>query len=326
MDSTGVFVGVDVAKDELEVAVLPTNESFRYSNDAAGRRVLASRLGELKPERIVLEASGGYETKLVVALADKGLPVCVVNPRCVRDFAKAKGLLAKTDRLDAMVLADFARSVRPPLRELPDAETRELHSLLARRHQLVEMRTAEHQREAQAPPKVGRRIHAHVAWLDKEIEKIEDDLDNRIRKSPLYADADERYRTITGIGPQTALVLMLKLPELGKLDRKEIAALAGLAPFNRDSGLLKGKRSIWGGRASVRAALYMATLSAIRWNPPVRAFHEKLVARGKMNKVAITATMRKLLTALNAMARDHTTWDPSLFVPRGSSGELGKAL
>jgi transposase len=298
-----VFVGIDVAKEKVDVAVRPTSEKWEARNDEQGRKELVQRLRKLSPTLVVLEATGGYEVELALALTDASVAVRIVNPRQVRDFAKGKGLLAKTDSLDAGILAEYAETYRPEARALPDEEAREMAALLSRRRQLIDMKTAENNRLEHARGEVRKRILAHVAWLEGEIERTERNLDDKIRRSPLYVEKNERLQSVPGVGKQTALSLILNLPELGTLDRKQIAALAGVAPFNRDSGKRRGKKSIWGGRAQVRAVLYMSAVVASRHNNVIRVFYENLLAAGKPKKLALTACMRKLLTILNSMTR-----------------------
>jgi transposase len=312
----GMFVGIDVAKEKVDVAVRPTGEKWEARNDEEGRKELVRGLRKLSPTLVVMEATGGYEVELALALTEAGLGVRVVNPRQVRDFAKGKGLLAKTDCLDAGILAEYAETYRPEARLLPDEEAREMAALLSRRRQLIDMKIAESNRLEHARGEVRKRILAHVSWLEGEIERTERNLDDRIRRSPLYVEKNERLQSVPGVGKQTALSLILNLPELGTLDRKQIAALAGVAPFNRDSGKRRGKKSIWGGRAQVRAVLYMAAVVASRHNKVIRAFYGKLLAAGKPKKLALTACMRKLLTILNAMTRTRSSWTPSLAMAR----------
>jgi transposase len=316
MNGVGVFVGIDVAKETVEVAVRPAGERWGARNDEEGRKELVRRLRKLAPTLVVMEATGGYEVELALALTEAGLGVRVVNPRQVRDFAKGRGLLAKTDCLDAGILAEYAETYRPEARLLPDEQAREMAALLARRRQLLDMRTAEKNRLEHARGEVRKRILAHVAWLESEIDRIERNLDDKIRRSPLYVEKNERLQSVPGVGKQTALALILNLPELGTLNRKQIAALAGVAPFNRDSGMNRGKRTVWGGRANVRAVLYMAAVVASRHNKVIRAFYKKLLAAGKPKKLALTACMRRLLTILNAMTRARSSWAPSLAMPR----------
>ena len=307
MTSTPVFVGIDVSKDQLDVALRPSAERWAVANDDAGIATLVDRLGALTPALIVLEATGGLELPLTGALA-VGLPVVVVNPRQVRDFAKATGKLAKTDALDAAVLAQFAEAVRPALRPLPDAALQALSALLARRRQLLEMRTAEQNRLGMARPPVRKGIRAHIAWLDRHLAQTDNDLARAIRESPVWREKDDLLQSAPGVGPGLARTLLADLPELGTLNRKQIAALVGVAPLNRDSGTLRGRRSVWGGRAHVRAALYMSALAATRYNPVIRAFYQRLCAAGKAKKVALTACMHKLLGILNSMVKHRTPW------------------
>jgi transposase len=260
----------------------------------------------------VLEASGGYETAAATALAGALLRVAVVNPRQVRDFAKAKGRLAKTDRIDAEIIAEFGDAVGPQVSALPDEDTRALQGLLARRSQLVAMRTQELNRVAQAAPALRSQIKDHIAWLNEAIRRCDIDLTAKLRSSVAWKAKDELYRSMPGIGPVNSHMLMACLPELGQLNRQQISALVGVAPFNRDSGTFKGKRRIWGGRAQVREMLFMAATTAIRWNPVIRSFYEQLTARGKPHKVAIVACMRKMLVILNTMAKTNTAWSPPL--------------
>ncbi|MDP3793870.1 MAG: IS110 family transposase [Candidatus Uhrbacteria bacterium] len=308
METIPQYVGVDVAKAHLDVVVTPTEAQWRATNDGAGIAQVVTRLQELQPALVVLEATGGLELPLVAALAAAAVPLAVVNPRQVRDFAKAMGRLAKTDRLDAQTLALFAERVRPTPRPLPDAEAQVLGALLARRRQLVEMRTAEKNRLGSALPRVKPGVQDHINWLEQELTKLDDELGRTLRQSPLWREKEDLLRSVPGVGPVLTLTLLAELPELGTLDRRQIAALAGVAPLNRDSGTLRGKRTTWGGRASVRAALYMATLVASRYNPLIRSFYQRLCAAGKPKKVALTACMRKLLTILNAMLKHHVPW------------------
>jgi transposase len=304
-----IYVGIDVAKDQLQVALRPGGEAWSVTNDQAGLRELVKRLAVSKPALIVLEATAGMEMPVAAALAAAGLPVVAVNPRQAREFARATGRLAKTDVIDAHVLAQFAEAVKPPLRPLPDAATQELNALVTRRHQLVEMLTAEKNRLAAAATKPVRAgIQEHIRWLERCLADIDRDLAETIRQTPVWREKDELFRSVQGVGPVLSTTLLAGLPELGALGRKEIAALVGVAPLNRDSGRFRGKRIVWGGRARVRGALYMATLVATRYNPVIRAFYQRLLAAGKPKKVALTACMRKLLTILNAMARHHTPW------------------
>lgn len=314
--SREIFVGIDVSKAQLDIALRPGNERWQITNDAQGIAVLVTQMLELQPVRIVLEATGGYETNLVVALAVAELPVAVINPRHARDFAKSLGRLAKTDRIDAAMLAHFAEAIRPAVRALPDEQTRVLHALLARRRQLVEMLTAEKNRLQQAHASVQPRVQQHITWLQQELDDVDRDLHDQLQHSPLWRTKEQLLRTVKGVGPVTSSTLLIELPELGRLDRKKIVALVGIAPYNNDSGQQKGRRSIWGGRASVRHTLYMATLSATQHNPVIRAHYLHLLAQGKLAKVALVACMRKLLTILNAILRSSTPWQPHLAAPK----------
>ena len=302
------FVGIDVAKAQLDIAVRPSGERWAVPNDAGGVVTLVDRLQALHPTLIVLEATGGLERAATAALAIAGLPVVVVNPRQARDFARATGQLAKTDALDARALAHFADVIRPTPRPLPDAQTQELRALLGRRQQLVVMRTAEQNRLAGTRGRLQTDIEAHIVWLNARLATLDDDIETLIRASPLWRENDDLLQSAPGIGPVCARTLVRELPELGTLTRQQIAALVGVAPLNCDSGTLRGRRTIWGGRAHVRTVLYMGTLVATRYNPRIKAFYERLLAAGKVKKVALTACMRKLLTMLNAMLKHRTPW------------------
>ena len=308
MDQEGIYVGIDVAKAQVDVAVRPTDDSWEVSYDDAGVRQLVSRLKALEPVMVLLEASGGLELPLVAALATEELPVVVVNPRQVRDFARATGKLAKTDSLDAAVLAHFAEVVRPPARPLRDAETQALNSLAARRHQVMTMLVSEKNRLSIATVAVRPRIEAHIAWLERELADLDEGLRQTLRQSPVWREKDDLLRTVPGVGEQLSLTLLAYLPELGTLNRRQVAALVGVAPFNRDSGTLRGKRTVWGGRARVRAALYMGALVASRFNPLIRDFYQRLLAAGKPKKLSLTACMRKLLVILNSMLKHRSPW------------------
>ncbi len=303
------FVGIDVSKARLDGAVVPTGEQWSDSNDDTGIDRIVQLLGKMQPVRIVLEATGGMEVPVSAALAAAGLPVVIVNPRQVRDFAKATGKLAKTDSIDAQVLARFGQAIRPDIRPLPDAATRELDTMLTRRHQITEMITAESSRILTVSGRVRANIQAHIDWLKECLKQLDKDLADALRSSPIWREKDNLLQTVPGVGKVTSLTLLARLPELGTLNRKQVAALVGVAPLNRDSGTLRGNRTIWGGRASVRSVLYMAALAASRWNPTLRAFYQHLLSKGKEKKVALTACMRKLLTILNAMLKYHTTWN-----------------
>ena len=309
MEQEPIYVGIDVAKAQVDVAVRPTDDSWEVSHDETGVRQLVSQLKALEPVMVLLEASGGLELPLVTALAAEAVPVVVVNPRQVRDFARATGKLAKTDALDAAVLAHFAEAVRPPVRPLRDTETQALNSLAARRHQVMTMLVSEKNRLSSATIAVRPRIEAHIAWLEQELDDLDEGLRQTLRQSPVWREKDDLLRTVPGVGEQLSLTLLAHLPELGTLDRREIAALVGVAPFNRDSGTLRGKRTVWGGgRARVRAALYMGALVASRFNPLIRDFYQRLLAAGKPKKLALTACMRKLLVILNSMLKHRSPW------------------
>jgi transposase len=308
MSDPQVLVGIDVSKAQLDVALRPTDECWHVSHDAPGIATLVERLRTVQPTLVVLEATGGLEVPVTGALAEAGLPVVVVNPRHARDFAKATGRLAKTDTLDARGLAHFAEAVRPPPRPLPEAQAQALSALLTRRRQLVQMLTAERRRLQTAPQQIRADIQAHMTWLARRLARTDDDVAAAIHSSPLWRAKDEILQSTPGVGPILSRTLVAEVPELGILNRQEIAALSGVAPFNRDSGTLRGKRAVWGGRAHVRAVLYMSTLAAVRHNPVLKAFYERLRAVGNAPKVALTACMRKLLTILHAMLKHRTPW------------------
>jgi len=302
------FIGIDVAKVQLEFACRPNGEAGAVSNDDGGIGELVARCRALTPTLIVCEATGGYEAALVAALATAGLPVVVVNPRQVRDFAKATGQLAKTDAIDAQILALFAERVRPAPRALPDEAAQALDALLTRRRQLVEMLGAERNRLLVARPAVRRDLQQHIRYLERRLREADDDLHTAVKTSPLWRVKDDLLQSVPGVGRVVSLTLLAELPELGRLSHQEIAALVGVAPLNRDSGTLRGTRLVYGGRAPVRAALYMAALVASKCNPVIRAFYLRLRAAGKPAKVALTAGLRKLLIILNAIARSGTPW------------------
>ena len=299
MAQAAVYVGIDVAQERLDVSVGAEGEVWQVGNDAAGIGALRERIEALEPKGIVVEATGGLERALVGALGAGGLPVVVVNPRQVRDFARATGRLAKTDVIDAGLLARFGEALEPEVRPLPDAQTQELRGIVARRQQVVVMLTAERNRMPQATPWVRRQLGRHIAGLRRQLAALDREMATLIQASPLWRARDTLLRSVPGIGKVTASLFVAALPELGRLNRKQIAALVGVAPHNRDSGSYRGKRSVWGGRAPVRASLYMATLVATRHNAVIQAFYARLCAAGKPKKVALTACMRKLLTILN---------------------------
>jgi transposase len=311
MTTPGRFIGIDVAKRQLDVAERPSGERWVAANDVGGIAGGVERLrGSVPIALIVLEATGGYEIPVVAALSAAGLPVVVVNARQVRDFARAVGQLAKTDAIDAAVLAHFAEAVRPEPRALPDELTQTLQGWLARRRQLLEMLLAEEQRLTLTLRNIRPQIQQHIEWLRQQLRDLDRELQAVVRQSPVWREQENLLRTVPGVGPVLATTLLADLPELGRLNRRQIAALVGVAPLNRDSGLHRGARHIWGGRAPVRTALYMATVSAVRCNTVIRAFYQRLSAAGKPKKVALTACMRKLLTILNAMMHRRVGWQP----------------
>jgi transposase len=309
---SGMAVGIDVAKGALEVAARPSGERWTVSNDSVGIAGLVARLTRERVTLIVMEATGGYETAVAAALSAAGLPVVVANARQVRDFARALGKLAKTDTIDAAVIAHFAETVKPDLRTLPDELTRTLQDWVARRRQVLEMIGAEEQRLRTVQRTIRPQIQRHIEWLRAELRHVDGELQSVLRSSPVWREQEDLLRTVPGVGPVLASTLLAELPELGQLNRRQIAALAGVAPLNWDSGQHRGTRHIWGGRAPVRSALYMATVAAVRCNPVLREFFTRLVGAGKPKKVALTACMRKLLTILNAMVQRHMRWAPAL--------------
>ena len=309
MEQHCIYVGIDVAKARVDVAVRPVGDRCEVSNDEAGIAELVAQMQHLNPAALVLEASGGLELPLVAALAAASLPVVVVNPRQVRDFAKATGRLAKTDSLDAAVLAHFAEAVRPTLRPLRDADTQVLNSLVPRRQQVMTMLVAERNRLSSAATAVRPRIEAHIAWLKQELDDLDQGLRQTLRQSPVWREKDDLLRSVPGVGEQISFTLLAYLPELGTLNRRQIAALVGVAPFNRDSGTLRGKRTVWGGRSRVRTALYMGAMVASRFNPVIRDFYQRLLSAGKPKKLALTACMRKLLVILNSMLKHGSPWN-----------------
>jgi len=311
-----MFVGVDVSKEQLDVAVHGRNERWQFTRDERGLGRLVEELRSFGEPitLVVMEATGGLERDVAAALTVAKIPAAVVNARQVRDFARATGKLAKTDGIDASVLAHFAEAVRPAVQPVADELALALEARITRRNQLVQMLVAEKNRRATllvqrtSSTKMLKSIEAHVGWLEKQIAELDDDIDNHIKNSPIWREKDDLLQSVPGVGPVTSRTLLSYLPELGTLDRKKIAALVGLAPFNHDSGYASGRRTIWGGRAEIRTVLYMAVVAALRCNPTLRGFYDRLKAAGKPSLVAITATMRKLLTALNAMVRDGARW------------------
>ena len=304
-----MYVGINVSKEWVDVAVRPGDEGWRASRDEKGMESLVQRLQALRPQLVVMEATGEYEAAVVAALGVAGVPVAVVNPRQVRDFARSQGILAKTDRLDAGVIARFGEVSGVEAQALVSEEARELEGLVARRRQVIQMRTAEQLRRRMAVPTVRRSIDEVIGFLDSQLKELDDDLGRRLRKSPLWRERETLLKSVHGIGPVTIISLLADLPELGTLDRRRIAALVGVAPLSRDSGKFRGTRGWWGGRAKVRAALYMPTLTAVRCNPVLKDFYERLLRAGKARKVALTACMRKLLVILNAMLKYGAKWE-----------------
>lgn len=310
------YVGIDVSKARLDVAILPSNAQWAEENTSAGIQRLVEKLQGLQVSLIVMEATGGLEMAAAGALGVAQLPVAVVNPKRIRDFAKSMGYLAKTDRLDAAILAQFSDRIRPEVRPLPSEQAQKLQAILVRRRQLMEMLVAEKNRLPATHPEMRERLKTHLTWLETELTEMDQALRTAIEASPLWREKDEMLQSVPGIGPVTATTLIAELPELGQLDRKEIAALVGVAPFNKDSGKMRGRRFVSGGRLCVRNSLYMATLSAVRFNPVIQVFYQRLIKAGKLKKVALVACMRKLLTILNSMARSGKAWQPALAVSK----------
>lgn len=306
-----IYVGIDVAKASLEVAVRPSGECWQVAQDPQGLARLARRLRQLAPTLVVMEATGGYERAAKAALQGVGLDVATVNPRRVRDFARSSGRLAKTDRLDAQVLALFAERMPPTPDPEPDPHQQALEELAARRRQLVEALTAERNRLQQAPGLTRRSIRAHIGWLEKELARLEEQAQEALAQAPEQRQREAVLKAVPAVGPVLTMTLLANLPELGTVSGKKIASLVGVAPLNRDSGTSRGKRAVWGGRASVRGVLYMATLSATRYNPAIRGFYQRLCAAGKAKKLALTACMRKFLVILNAILRHQAPWQPA---------------
>lgn len=314
---TDVFVGIDISKERLDVGMLPSGESWQEANEQMAIARLAQRLIALAPKLIVIEATGGLEIPVAAALGSPGLPVVIVNPRQVREFARATGRLAKTDKIDALVLALFGERVRPELRPLPDEQAQAFDALLARRRQLVGMLAEEKTRLQQARSRPVRSgIQRHIRWLEHELHDVERNLTDSVKQSPLWRAKDDLIQSVPGAGRVLSFTMLADLPELGRLNRKQIASLVGVAPHPADSGSIRGKRIVWGGRAAVRRVLYMAAVAACRVNPVFRAFYRRLIAAGKPSKVALVACMRKLLTVLNAIVRDGVPWNPAVASPR----------
>jgi transposase len=306
---TESFVGIDVCEATLDVCAMPQEIKISVDYTSEGLTLLISRLKEINPQVIVLEATGGLEIPVAVQLSDAGLPVAVINPRQIRDFARAMGILAKTDRIDAHVMARFAQAVRPQSRPMPSEQQQVLNEMVARREALIQMHTAESNRLGRSRSETVRtNIMAHLQWLEAQLKDINGHLSTTIKQTPVWREKETLLRSVKGVGPILAYTLLAHLPELGTLNRREIASLAGVAPINRDSGTMRGRRTIWGGRASVRPVLYMSTLAAIRVNPAIRCFYQRLRNSGKTPKVAITACMRKLLTVLNAIIKTGLPW------------------
>jgi transposase len=304
---TEVFVGIDVSKKRLDVCRLPDRQSRSFNNDAAGVQSLLTWLAEVPPKQVVLEATGGYERLVVAELANAAVPLAIVNPRQARQFAGALGKLAKTDRIDAEVLAKFAQAVRPEIRPIPGEKQRELAELVNRRRQLVRLHVAESNRLQQAvATTVIRNVEKTIEFLNTQISDVDDALDKHFQENPVWQEKINLLKSVPGVGPATSRTLVAELPELGRCGRRQIASLAGVAPINRDSGAFRGKRTTWGGRARVRSALYMATLTAVRYFPPIGDLYQRLLAQGKMPKVALVACMRKLLTILNTILKTKT--------------------
>lgn len=305
-----IFVGIDVSKAWLDVAVYEQDEMMRIRNEEEGIATLLKHLKKLKPSLVVLEPTGGFEMLLVAELSRAGLPVVVVNAKRVRDFARATGRLAKTDKLDARVLAHFAAAVRPAVRSLRSEDEEQLTALLTRRRQVLAMLTVEKNRLVTVRPPMRSDLQAHIRWLAQNLKTLDQEIEEFVKRSPVWKEKDALLQSVPGVGPITSATMLGMLPELGLLNRQEIAALVGVAPLNRDSGRKQGRRRVFGGRADVRSVLYMAALSAKKFNPIIRAFYEKLLRHGKEKKVALTACMRKLLVILNAMLRTHQAWRP----------------
>jgi len=314
--SKELYVGIDVSKKTLDIAIRQSDEVWQVNNDPEGIAQLIGQLKTLDPRLIIMEATGGYETNAALELGVAGFAVAIINPRQARDFAKSMGRLAKTDKIDALMLARFGEAIRPEPRELPNEQSVKLQALLVRRRQVIEMLVAEKNRVKMTHPTMKPRVDEHIEWLEKELEDLDNDLGNMLHLSPIWREKEELFRSIPGVGRVLAVTLLAELPELGQLNRKKIAALVGVAPFNCDSGKMHGKRAIWGGRACVRNSLYMATLAATRWNPIIMDYYHHMKELGKPSKVALVACMRKLLCILNAMAHTNQSWSSSLASPK----------
>lgn len=314
MSNNESYVGIDVSKAELQVAVRPEKRSMAFANTEDGVLLLIETLKPLASTRVVLEATGGLEIPVVNALALEQIPVVVVNARQVRDFAKATGKLAKTDHIDAQVIAQFAEAIRPALRPLRDEQAQRLHALNTRRRQLVGMIRSEQHRLSSAPKWTQKEIRTHLDWLKKALGKVDRDISNLIKGSPIWREKQAILQSFKGIGPVTSATLLAALPELGTIGAKPLSALIGVAPLNRDSGKFKGRRTVWGGRNNVRSTLYMAAMSAIRFNPEIKAFYTRLREAGKPHKVAMTACMRKIIIILNSMIKHQTYWRSSVTI------------
>lgn len=313
---TESYVGIDVSKKQLDTAVDQEGDFWQSANDKKGIAATVAKLKERQPTLVVVESTGGLEIRLLTALYEAELPFCRVHPGRVREFARSTGLLAKTDRLDARLLARFGEAVKPPATSLPSEDEQRLSALLTRRRQVVEMLTAEKNRLGTAPTATQDRISQHILWLQEERDKLDEEIEQFIDQTPIFRQKQEILQSTPGIGAVTSAILMADLPELGQLSRQKIAALVGVAPFNNDSGPRRGKRRVKGGRAAIRSTLYMATLSSIQYNPVIQSFYQHLVKRGKVKKVAVVACMRKLLTILNAMIRDNNIWSTEQFVQK----------
>ena len=307
-----IFIGIDISKDKMDVAIWGIEETWTFYNEAEGWQELIEQVKVIHPSLIVVEASGGIEQPLVAELYLEELPIAIVNPTRVRNFARSTGQLAKTDKLDARLIAHFAQAVRPKVRPLRTAEQEHLHALVTRRRQVVQILTAEKNRRATTYSTLRERLQQHIDWLEAEIKALNEEIEQYIQESPVWREKAALVRSVPGVGPVTASTLLAELPELGTRNRQQIAALVGVAPLNKDSGKMRGKRRVFGGRATVRRVLYMATLVATKSNPVIRSFYERLLARGKEKKVALTACMRKLLVILNSMVRNQKTWRPYL--------------